>query len=78
MGILLKFLIIQNCGDVKEIFDFPKNLIRGLPLNKAISDFKHDMSVNHYGLYRGLTAEEGEDAQEACQRYRVNGINSRY
>ncbi len=63
----------------KESFDFLHNIMRkGLSVSEAIEDFNHDMSVDNYGLFRGLNAQADEDAREACRRYRVRGINPRY
>ena len=68
----------QNVGDAKEEFDFWDNQIRkGLSYQEAYQDRVKDKTINKIGRQK---AKSGlyKNSKEACQEYRVDGINEKY
>lgn len=68
----------QKWGNIKEYVDFFRNILeKGLTLGDAFQDLKHDITINADG--RQL-AKDGvySSSKEACDKYRVNGINEKY
>lgn len=68
----------QYLGDVKEDFDYYYNqLLKGLTQEEAQKDLEHDKQVNQIGRQRAAR-DLYSDAIEACQSFRVKGINEKY
>ena len=68
----------QKWGDMKEAVDYFRNiLLKGFSEQEAAKDSLHDKSINADG--RQL-AKDGiySSSKEACDKYRVNGINEKY
>lgn len=65
-------------GDTKELYDYYINQIcKGLPQEKAYNDYLWDKKINQIGRQRA------EDMlylhhKDACNDFRVNGINEKY
>ena len=61
----------------KEDFDYYKNQVRGLSPLAASVDRIHDRKVNEIGRQR---AQSGlySNSREACNSFRVKGINEKY
>ena len=64
-------------GNKKEDFDYYKNQLRGLTPIEASFDRIHDRKVNEIGRQR---AQSGlySNSKEACNSFRVKGINEKY
>lgn len=60
---------MKTWGELKEAFDFYRNLAKGFTWDKAITDFCHDLQVNQIGRDR---AQQGlyNSSYEACADYR--------
>lgn len=69
--------IAQWLGDKKEDFDYYKNQLRGLSALEASLDRIHDRNVNKIGRQR---AQSGlySNSRDACESFRVKGINDDY
>ena len=69
--------IAQWIGNKKEDFDYYKNQFRGLSPLKASIDRIHDRKVNQIGRQR---AQSGlySNSKDACDSFRVRGINEKY
>lgn len=70
--------IAEKIGTTKEYVDIPKNMIfKGLTLEAAIQDFKHDESINRTGRERAKSGEY-KSASEACKEFIPNGLHKKY
>lgn len=68
-------LTAKAIGLVREIFDYPKNIIfRGKTPQQANNDFNNDMSVNSDGL-RMARRGRYNSAFDACDKYRPAEYN---
>ncbi len=70
--------IAEKIGNAKEEFDFWDNQIRkGLSPLQAYQDKINDRTINQIGRQR---AKSGlyKNSREACNPYRVEGINEKY
>ena len=69
--------IAQWLGNKKEDFDYYKNQFRGLSPLEASIDRIHDRKVNQIGRQR---AQSGlySNSRDACNSFRVRGINEKY
>ena len=69
--------IAQWIGNKKEDFDYYKNQFRGLSPLEASIDRIHDRKVNQIGRQR---AQSGlySNSKDACNSFRVRGINEKY
>ena len=69
--------IAQWLGDKKEDFDYYKNQLRGLSALEESLDRIHDRNVNKIGRQR---AQSGlySNSRDACESFRVKGINDDY
>jgi len=71
-------MIAEKLGNIKEEFDFWDNQLRkGLSPLQAYQDKINDRTVNQIGRQR---AKSGlyKNSREACDSYRVEGINEKY
>lgn len=71
-------MLAEKLGNAKEEFDFWDNQLRkGLSPLQAYQDKINDRTVNQIGRQR---AKSGlyKNSREACDLYRVEGINEKY
>ena len=75
---ILGEIVAENLGNAKEIFDVYRNVSdKGLSAWSAIKDYFHDTGINHKG--RQLARKKiYSSSKDACDIYRVKGINDRY
>ena len=65
-------------GDTKELYDYYANQIyKGLPQIRAYNDYLWDKGINQ------ISRQRAKDMlylnhKEACNDFRVNGINEKY
>lgn len=69
--------VSQWLGNKKEDFDYYKNQIRGLTPLQASIDRIHDRKVNEIGRQRAQSSLYS-NSKEACNSFRVRGINEKY
>ena len=62
-------MIAAIAGNGKEAFDYFKNRLRGLPVEKAVNDYWHDLNVNAVGRERARN-NPNLSAAAACSDYR--------
>lgn len=69
--------IAQWLGDKKEDFDYYKNQLRGSSALEASLDRIHDRNVNKIGRQRTQSGLYS-NSRDACESFRVKGINYDY
>lgn len=69
--------IAQWIGNKKEDFDYYKNQFRGLSPLEASIDRIHDRKVNQIGRQRAQSVLYS-NSKDACNSFRVRGINEKY
>lgn len=75
---ILGGIVAEKLGNAKEIFDVYRNVSdKGLSAWSAIKDYFHDTGINNKG--RQLARKKiYSSSKNACDLYRVKGINDRY
>lgn len=61
-------------GNVRENFDYYKNLFRGISRTEALQDKRNDLSVNQDGINMAQSGQY-DSAEEACNKYRPDNYN---
>ena len=68
----------QIVGDAKESIDYWDNQFRkGLTLKQAALDMLHDKAINKIGRQSAQTGLYS-NSRDACNLFRVNGVNEKY